>query len=198
MSSIMTNVSAMTASAVAEPDEQATSKSPRRRISTGYKVATPPTMPPTGRSPPRCARTTRRSRPCRTRSASAPPRSTSPTPASTAAIDVVDEIKTKLVAAREPGVDKSQDPVEIAALQAAADQQCRGGCHSPARTGSRSIPAPRPTAPPSRSSPPSPAPRTARCRSAPSTSTSPPPSCSMPPTSRAFSTRRSPRPAPAP
>ena len=35
-----------------------------------------------------------------------------------AAIDVVDEIKAKLVAAREPGVDKSKIQSEIAALQA--------------------------------------------------------------------------------
>ena len=44
-----------------------------------------------------------------------------------AAIDVVDEIKAKLVAAREPGVDKSKIQSEITALQSAADQQRRRG-----------------------------------------------------------------------
>ena len=72
-------------------------------------------------------------------------------------IDVVSEIKKKLVAAREPGVDKSKIQSEITELQNQFKAWPAGPC-SPARTGSPSTPASVATMQPSRSSPRSPVP----------------------------------------
>ncbi len=57
------------------------------------------------------------------------------------AIDVVNQIKSKLVAAREPGVDKHQDSDRNHAAAEAAQGHRRTRPRSPARTGCRSTPA---------------------------------------------------------
>ena len=64
------------------------------------------------------------------------------------AIKVVDQIKSKLVAARQPGVDRGKIQSEITELQAQLQRRCRIRPRSRVRTGCRSTPAPPPTMPP--------------------------------------------------
>ncbi|MGO4831486.1 flagellin [Rhizobiaceae sp. 2RAB30] len=116
MTSIMTNPSAMTALA----SLQATNRSleaTQNRISTGYRVAEASdnaaywSIATTMRSDNKALSTVRDAL-----GLGAAKVDTAYT-AMDSAIDVVDEIKAKLVAAREPGVDKSKVQSEIAQLQ---------------------------------------------------------------------------------
>ena len=88
-------------------------------------------LPPTGRSPPRCARTTRRTRSCRTRSASAPARSTPPTSPWTSSIGVVDQIKQKILLAKTASTaDRAKIQSEIAAYQSQLKDNIGGANYS--------------------------------------------------------------------
>ena len=107
-------------------------------------------------------------------------------------IKVVDQIKSKLVAARQPGVDRNKIQSEITELQA----QLRGIADAASFSGENWLSVdwvPLPTTPPRASCRPSRG-VLAPSRSAPSTSTSTAPSCSMPTARPASSTRRAPRP----
>ena len=112
------------------------------------------------------------------------------------AIKVVDQIKSKLVAARQPGVDRGKIQSEITELQSQLQRHRRTPPRSRARTGCRWTPALRPTMPPRPSCRRFRA-RMERSTSAPSPSMWTAPSCSTPTTSRAFSTPPAPPPTAA-
>ena len=113
------------------------------------------------------------------------------------AIKVVDEIKSKLVAARQPGVDRGKIQSEITELQAQLRGIAELGLVLRRELAVGRLRRRRPTTPPRPSSPRSPRAGDGRCRSAPSASTSAAPSCSTPTTSRASSTPRARRPTAA-
>jgi len=116
MSSIMTNASAMTALKTLNATNKALSTT-QSRISTGYRVAEASdnaaywSIATTMRSDNKALSTVKDAL-----GLGAAKVDTAYTGVK-AAIDVVDEIKTKLVAAREPGVDRSKIQAEITQLQ---------------------------------------------------------------------------------